>query len=179
ILYARRIQHAILPPEDIIANNVLDHFILFKPRDIVSGDYYWMTQINNLIIIIAADCTGHGVPGAFMSLLGITFLNEIVHEKKIIQPHNILHELRVRIKESLNKANSEEEYKDGMDMAVCLLDKTNKTLSYAGAYNPLYIIRDNELFEIKADKMPVGLSEKMNIPFQLHNQELCSGDTFY
>ncbi len=179
IVYARRIQYAILPPENILTNNVVEHFILFKPRDIVSGDYYWMTQINDLMLIIAADCTGHGVPGAFMSLLGITFLNEIVHEKKIIQPHHILFELRIRIKNSLNKENSEEEYKDGMDMAVCLLNTTDKTLSYAGAYNPLYIIHNNELIEIKADKMPVGLSEKMDIPFQLHNKKLHAGDTFY
>lgn len=179
ILYASRIQHAILPPHDIIANNVPDHFIYFKPRDIVSGDYYWMTQIDELIIVIAADCTGHGVPGAFMSLLGITFLNEIVHEKKIVSPEAILHELRMRIMESLNKSNTGETYKDGMDMSICVIHKATNELSYAGAYNPLYVIRNAELHEIKADKIPVGLSEKMDVAFQLHNWKLEPNDCFY
>ncbi|MDA3882949.1 MAG: YfiR/HmsC family protein [Bacteroidales bacterium] len=179
IVYARRIQHAILPPENIIAQNIPNHFILFKPRDIVSGDYYWMTQIDDLIVITAADCTGHGVPGAFMSLLGITFLNEIVHEKNILEPHLILNELRLRIINSLNKQHSEEEYKDGMDMAICLIDKKQNTLSYSGAHNPLYIIRNGELEEIKADRMPVGLSEKMDSSFQVHKKTINPGDAFY
>ena len=179
IMYASRIQHAILPPQEIIANNVPEHFILFKPRDIVSGDYYWMTQIDDTIIVTAADCTGHGVPGAFMSLLGITFLNEIVHEQRITSPHTILNELRQRIKDSLNKGNTGESYKDGMDMAVCLINKSNYKLSYAGAYNSLYLIRNKKLTEIKADKMPVGLSDKMDVPFQLHNWQLEKGDSFY
>ncbi|MFW5851308.1 MAG: YfiR/HmsC family protein [Bacteroidota bacterium] len=179
IVYARRIQHAILPPENIIAQNIPNHFILFKPRDIVSGDYYWMTQIDDLIIITAADCTGHGVPGAFMSLLGITFLNEIVHEKNILEPHLILNELRLRIMNSLNKQHSEEEYKDGMDMAICLIDKKQNTLSYSGAYNPLYIIRQSQLEEIKADRMPVGLSEKIDSSFQVHKKTINPGDAFY
>jgi len=179
IVYAQRIQHAILPPQDIIAQNVPDHFILFKPRDIVSGDYYWMTQIDDIIIVTAADCTGHGVPGAFMSLLGITFLNEIVHEKGIIQPHEILNQLRIRIKESLNKEGNIEEYKDGMDMAICMIHKKTHELEYAGAYNSLYIIRDKELQEIKADKMPVGLSGRMDESFTLQKTKLQENDSFY
>lgn len=179
IVYARRIQHAILPPQEIITQILSEHFILFKPRDIVSGDYYWMTQIQNKIIITAADCTGHGVPGAFMSLLGITFLHEIVHEKQITQSDKILHELRERIIESLNKSGRTEDYKDGMDMALCVIHKDSLTLDYSGAYNPLYIIRNGDLIELKADKMPVGLSEKSHEIFSIHSQKLEKNDTLY
>lgn len=179
IVYARRIQHAILPPQEIITQTLSEHFILFKPRDIVSGDYYWMTQIQNKIIITAADCTGHGVPGAFMSLLGITFLHEIVHEKQITQSDKILAELRERIIESLNKTGRTEDYKDGMDMALCVIHKDTYTLDYSGAYNPLYIIRDGELIELKADKMPVGLSEKSHDTFTITSYILQSNDCLY
>ncbi|HOS83566.1 MAG TPA: YfiR/HmsC family protein [Bacteroidales bacterium] len=179
IVYARRIQHAILPPQEIISQTISEHFILFKPRDIVSGDYYWMTQIQNKIIITAADCTGHGVPGAFMSLLGITFLHEIVHEKQITQSDMILHELREKIIESLNQSGRTEDYKDGMDMALCVIHKDSMTLDYSGAYNPLYIVRNGELLEIKADKMPVGLSEKAHEQFSITSHALQSGDSLY
>lgn len=179
IVYARRIQHAILPPQEIISQTLADHFILFKPRDIVSGDYYWMTQIQNKIIITAADCTGHGVPGAFMSLLGITFLNEIVHEKQITQSDCILRELRERIIDSLNKSGRTEDYKDGMDMALCVIHKDTHTLDYSGAYNPLYILRNGELTEIKADKMPVGLSEKSHEQFSITSEQLQENDCIY
>ncbi|MFO7868644.1 MAG: YfiR/HmsC family protein, partial [Bacteroidales bacterium] len=180
ITYAQRIQQAILPPHNIISKTISDYFILLKPRSIVSGDFYWMTETKDLLIFSAADCTGHGVPGAFMSLLGITFLQEIVHEKKITSPDAILTKLRTKIIHSINNQESKEEHKDGMDMAICTLNKQDYTISYAGAYNPLYIIKHNgELEEIKADKMPVGLSPKNDIPFTIHKRKLEMHDCLY
>ena len=179
IMYAQRIQNAVLPPESIIEDNISDHFIFFKPRDIVSGDFYWMKQINGLTIITAADCTGHGVPGAFMSMLGMTLLNEIVRKKDITQANHVLDELRNEIKNSLRQTGKEGEAKDGMDLALCVIDHKSKTMQYAGAYNPLYLYRNNELMEIKADRMPIGIYVKDTNEFTNHEIKLKKGDTFY
>ncbi|MBA7528771.1 hypothetical protein ES705_20961 [subsurface metagenome] len=123
IEYASRIQRALLPSEKLLIEELPKHFILFKPRDIVSGDFYWMTKIDNKVCVVAADCTGHGVPGAFMSMLGISFLNEIVNKLKIIQSNQILDELRKHIMESLKQTGeSEDETKDGIDMALCVTE---------------------------------------------------------
>lgn len=178
ILYASRIQQAILPPEEFLKNELIDHFILYKPRDIVSGDYYWYTQNDDLIIAIAADSTGHGVPGAFMSIMGVSFLNEIVNHEHNFMPHEILNRLRLRIVEALNQGGKKET-KDGMDMTAAVIDKKNNKLYVSGAYNSLFFIRDNNLEVLKADKMPVGLSDKLDISFTLHEVEIETNDTFY
>ncbi|HKK41413.1 MAG TPA: SpoIIE family protein phosphatase, partial [Bacteroidales bacterium] len=145
---------------------------------IVSGDFYWVSAAGNSQIIIAADCTGHGVPGAFMSMLGVTLLNEIVIGKHITNPDLILENLRQGVIKSLNQAADEESIKDGMDIAVCLVDFKDDTLWYAGANSPLYLVREGQLIHYRADKMPVAIHYKMG-PFTLHRIKLQKGDAFY
>ncbi len=179
IKYAKRIQTAILPSEEMSHELLPEHFIYFRPRDIVSGDYYWMTKIENKVIFTAADCTGHGVPGAFMSMLGVSFLNEIVSKGNNLEPHIILNELRRYVKNTLGQTGKEGEAKDGMDIAMCVLDTDTMKLQYAGAYNPLYICRTGELLEYKADRMPIGIYIREKESFTLHEIDLQKGDTFY
>ena len=183
INYAQKIQSAILPPEAYITELLHDNFILYKPRDIVSGDFYWSKQINEYIIIVAADCTGHGVPGAFMSMLGISFLNEIVQRREITKANEVLNELRKQIKQSLRQHGETEESKDGMDMAFLALNTKTNIVQYAGANNPLFLFRDkdgsSELIEIPADKMPVGIHFGKEKSFTNQEIQLEIGDTLY
>lgn len=178
IHYASRIQNAVIPSSEFIANLINDYFILFKPKDIVSGDFYWAGKQNNTVIIIAADCTGHGVPGAFMSMLGTAFLNEIVNKEGITEPNEILNSLRKFVIKSLKQEHEQSKSKDGMDMSVFCLDTENNKLEYAGANNPLYLYRNNELIETKANKMPVAIYVKME-EFTKHEFQLEKGDTLY
>lgn len=179
IHYARRIQTAVLPPARFIQKILPDHFfILNKPRDIVSGDYYWMAQKGNKTIIAAADCTGHGVPGAFMSLLGVSFLNEVINKMDEVLANDILDKLRIAVINALNQAGTEGITKDGMDLALCVLDLNTYELQFAGANNPLYLIRNLELMETKADKMPIGLYDE-NKPFSNNILQLQKDDAFY
>jgi len=179
ILYASRIQRAILPSHDLAQEILPDYFILFRPRDIVSGDYFWMNKIGGKTIVVAADCTGHGVPGAFMSMLGVSFLNEIVLKENIVEPHLILNKLRNRVKKTLKQEGKEGEAKDGMDIALVVFDETQKKLYFSGAYNPVLIYRGEELIEIKADRMPIGIYIKEKESFTLNEFDYQSGDTFY
>jgi len=178
INYASSIQSALLPDMEALQNSFTDSFILFKPKDIVSGDFYWIQPLGNKILITAADCTGHGVPGAFMSVLGISLLDDIVNKNGVKQPHKILFELRAKIIHALNQ-HKEKDKKDGMDMALCLFDFDLQKVFYAGSYNPLYIIRNSELEQIKADRMPIGLHIKDNMPFTEHEFVFQKGDQFY
>jgi len=178
INYASNIQRAILPSESVLKDANLSHFILYKPRDIVSGDFYWFTHNIKYTVLIAADSTGHGVPGAFMSIMGVSFLNEIVNHKNFYMPHEILGQLRMQIVSALNQSGKIET-KDGMDMTVSVIDNEKKKLYVSGAYNSLFFVRNNELQVIKADKMPVGLSEKMDVPFSCHEIQLEPNDIFY
>jgi serine phosphatase RsbU (regulator of sigma subunit) len=177
IMYAKRIQTALIPSLELFSDK-LDHFVLYKPLAIVSGDFYWVSSQGSRQIIISADCTGHGVPGAFMSMLGITMLNEIVNGKHILMPDQIIEKLREGIIRSLNQVAEEDSIKDGMDIAVCLVDFENDILWYSGANNPLYLVRAGELIHYRADKMPVAIHYKMG-SFTLHKIELRKGDTFY
>lgn len=177
--YAQQIQEATLPNEYYINEILPENFILFKPRDIVSGDFYWIRQINQYIIIVAADCTGHGVPGAFMSMLGISLLNDIIQQKKTVQPDLILNELRRQVKRSLRQTGKKGENKDGMDLALCSIDTEKNTLQFSGAHNSLIQIRDNELFEYKADRMPVGVHYREKPSFTNYDVNIKPGDTFY
>jgi len=185
IRYAQRIQSALLPPESYIKRNLPGHFILYKPRDIVSGDFYWMMTKDDKIIVAAADCTGHGVPGAFMSMLGIAFLNEIltkiIENKHVysLQANEILNQLRTYIIESLHQTGEQNESKDGIDMALCIIDPENHKLQYAGAHNPLYIIQNNELKIIKGDRMPVGIHKHANVSFTNHEIDINEDDLVY
>jgi len=178
IKYASRIQQAVLPPIKIIENLFYENFFIFnRPRDIVSGDYYFITSKEQKLIVSAADCTGHGVPGAFMSLLGISFLNEIISKQSTIEADIILNQLRENIINALNQS-SDKNNKDGMDMVLCVFDFEKKIVQFAGANNPLYHIRNGELTEIKGDKMPIGLYDELK-PFTKHTIELQPNDTFY
>jgi serine phosphatase RsbU (regulator of sigma subunit)/ligand-binding sensor domain-containing protein len=179
ILYARRIQRAILPSKELADSVLPEYFILFRPRDIVSGDYYWINKIGHRTIVVAADCTGHGVPGAFMSMLGLSFLNEIILQENIVDAHLILNKLRERIKRTLRQEGKEGEAKDGMDVALVVVDEMEKKLYYAGAYNPAYIYRGTELVEMKADRMPIGIYIKEKDSFTLNEYDYLPGDTFY
>jgi serine phosphatase RsbU (regulator of sigma subunit)/Tfp pilus assembly protein PilF len=183
ILYAQRIQTAILPPEAYITELLNENFIFYKPKEIVSGDFYWIKQVKNYIILVSADCTGHGVPGAFMSMLGISCLNEIVQGRKITQANQILNELRKEIKHSLRQTGKREETRDGMDMALCVIDTKENKLQYSGAHNSLYLITNNSkesvLKEIKGDPMPVGVNFSIDKSFTNHEIQLEIGDAFY
>ena len=179
ITYASRIQSAVMPSKDIFKNLLKEYFLIFRPRDIVSGDFYWMTRKNGKVVMAASDCTGHGVPGAFMSMLGVSYLNDIVNVAGITQPNLILNDLRQRIKSTLSQTGRINEANDGMDIAVCVFDTRGKNLQFAGAYNPLYLIRNGELIEYKPDKMPVGIHIMEKDSFTLHKIKMMPGDKFY
>ncbi|MFC2151180.1 SpoIIE family protein phosphatase [Bacteroidota bacterium] len=180
INYAKRIQNAVLPLKDHFEKAFSDHFIMFKPRDIVSGDFYWIAEDQDKLYFTAADCTGHGVPGAFMSMLGVSSLNEIFgNENNNITANRILELLREKIKFSLHQTGKEGENKDGMDMAMCIYHKKKKMIEYAGAYNPLYLIRNGELQEYKADRMPIGIYHVEKENFTNHEIKVKKGDNIY
>jgi serine phosphatase RsbU (regulator of sigma subunit)/ligand-binding sensor domain-containing protein len=178
INYAKRIQEAILPTKENFKTLFPESFILYKPKDIVSGDFYWLSEKNDKIFFAAADCTGHGVPGAFTSMIGNSLLNEIVNDKGIAEPAKILDALREGIIKALKQSGKEGENKDGMDISLCCVDLKNKTLEYAGAYNPLFLVRKNELIEIKADKFPIGISDRIS-QFTNNLMNLEPGDSIY
>jgi len=185
IQYASRIQNALLASNEFADKVLNQYFITFKPRDIVSGDFYWFTKIENKTIVVAADCTGHGVPGAFMSMLGITFLNEIVNKQKITEPDQILNQLRKEIIKAL-KQGRESKSKDGMDIAIVVIVPEKNILEYAGANNPVYIVQKEiielqnttVIQELKPDKMPIAIYEKM-APFNKKQIGINSGDIVY
>ncbi|MDM8514820.1 SpoIIE family protein phosphatase [Desulfobacterales bacterium HSG16] len=154
IAYAKRIQEALLPQKERIQSALPESFILFKPRDIVSGDFYWFDQKDEKIFIAAADCTGHGVPGAFMSMLGISFLNEILNGKVLYQPDKMLNALNSNIFRALKQEKTHN--KDGMDIALCMIDNQQKRVEFAGANNFLIVIQDDNLHEIKGDRLSIG-----------------------
>ena len=174
INYAKRIQSAILPSEKVIKEYLNKSFILFKPKDIVAGDFYWMENKDNNIIFAAADCTGHGVPGAMVSVICNNSLNRAVREYNLIDPGKILDKTRELILQEFEK--SEDEVKDGMDIALCSLK--GNTLKYAGALNPLWIVRNGAVIETKPDKQPIGKFDRPS-PFTTHTFDLQKDDTIY
>ncbi len=185
INYAKLIQNAVLPSENYLSGYLPENFILNLPKDIVSGDFYWTKESRNLIFIAAADCTGHGVPGAFMSMLGITFLQDILNKHNWnteIAANNILNILRENIKTALNQKNSNPTVYDGMDIALCIIDSQQNTMQFAGANNPVFIVRkdaqNTELLAISPDKMPIAvhISER---PFKNNFIQLQKNDTIY
>ncbi len=203
INYAVPIQNAILPQEDYLKELFGEYFVLFKPKDIVSGDFYWATKIKKWLIVAAVDCTGHGVPGAFMSMLGAAYLNEIVHKGEITQSNQALNKLHEYIVNSLQQKSIEGEVisstRDGMDIALIAIDETTNNLQFSGANNSLYLIfndrilndridelkkyslihsSNHSLIEIKGDKLPIGFSDKKE-NFTFHEIQLQKGDTLY
>jgi serine phosphatase RsbU (regulator of sigma subunit) len=179
IQYAQRIQSAILPHDEVIKYLLPKHFILYRPRNVVSGDFYWLTHKKGEIIVVVADCTGHGVPGALMSMLGSTLLNDAINSIDTLKADLILNELRDQVILRLRQTGQASEPKDGMDIGICLLNKDTMKLQYAGAYNPLYMIRNGKLTEIKADRMPIGISSKAGKPFKNNEIKVKKNDTFY
>lgn len=179
INYAKRIQRTLLASDHVLEQHLKSYFILFMPKDIVSGDFYWAHPSKNGFLFMAADCTGHGVPGAFMSMLGVSNLNEIVRENGESRPDIILNLLRERIIHTLNPEGHTEEAKDGMDASLCLYDRENNKLLISCANNPVWIVRNKEVLEIKPDKMPIGAHSNSHIPFQLKEIELEKGDIIY
>jgi serine phosphatase RsbU (regulator of sigma subunit) len=186
INYAGNIQQALLPSEDIFKNNCDDFFVLFYPKDIVSGDFFWatnkQTSEGDFFIYVTADCTGHGVPGAFMSLISISFLNEIINEEGIITPDQILNKLRSKLISAINKEGKVEK-QDGLDGLVCVIDKRNNHLKYAGANEIFFVAHKKEntylIQDYKADKMPVGKGPKDKVPFTCYELQLQKGDIIY
>ena len=178
ILYAQRIQKAVLPSSEEIQKILPENFILFLPRDIVSGDFYWITQKDDYSIFAAVDCTGHGVPGAFMSMLGVSFLNEIANESHALKANLILNQLRTLVKTTLSQSY-DAETKDGMDIALCILNKKTNELQYSGAFNSLYLIRNNSLQEIKGDRMPIGIYHYVETDFTNNEIQLQKDDCLY
>ncbi|MCX6302155.1 MAG: SpoIIE family protein phosphatase [Bacteroidia bacterium] len=204
IHYASRIQMALLPSQTILTDNIKENFVLFRPRDIVSGDFYWMTKKGDRLYIVAADCTGHGVPGAFMSLLGMSFLDEIIDRELAPRADVILNQLRLHVTESLKQSGGDDEAKDGMDMGLLVLDYKTSHIEFSGAYNPCFKVRkltDEErknykedsdempdgsmsngkylLETIYASKMPIGISSRMKEDFVFYDWNLEKGISYY
>jgi len=179
IRYAQNIQNAIFPSHDEIKRLFPESFILFLPRDIVSGDFYWLRKISHHIILAAGDCTGHGVPGAFMSMLGITFLNEITSYDPLLPPNRILNMLRERVMKTLNQTGKDTDQKDGMDLTMITYDQKENILQFAGANNPIFHIHQGELNEIKGDRMPIGVYGEFETSFTNHHISISPGDRIY
>jgi len=181
IQYASYMQKALLPPTDMMEQLLPEHFILNRPKDIVSGDFYWIAQNRNNTVIAVADCTGHGISGAMMSMLGTAFLNEIVNKNDVTSSTEILEHLRERIITSLHQQldNNMQYSRDGMDISLCIIDIVDNQLEFSGANNPVYLIRKGELIELKPDKMPIGIHDFIDEPFTSQQIELESNDLLY
>lgn len=163
INYAKKIQTSILPSRGFISSVFPQNFLIYKPKDIISGDFYWINFIENYKIISVVDCTGHGVPGALMSMVGNTLLNEIINVKKIFEPSIILEQLNEGIINELNKEDFDDNY-NGMDLSICIIDESNKSVKIASSYRPVYAVIDNEFIEIKGDRKSIG-DKRKKIPY--------------
>lgn len=178
IRYAQRIQRAVLPESAQLQEHLPESFILFRPRDIVSGDLYWFTHAEGRIVVAAADCTGHGVPGALLSLIGASLFQEVIVDKGIRDPAAALDSMRDGFTQMLNR-HEEADQRDGMNVGLAVLDPDSLELRFAGAFHPLWVIRNDELIELKADRMPIGAHDGAVQRFQEQRIKLQSGDRFY
>jgi serine phosphatase RsbU (regulator of sigma subunit) len=176
--YACRLQTSILPGPGLLNTRIADHFVVFMPKQRVSGDFYWWTQVEDQVVITAADCTGHGVPGAFMSMLGVSMMREIVSKEYISHPGVILRRLRKEVMHALKQTGAIGEQKDGMDMALVSINVETLECQYAGANNPIYLVREGELTEYRADRMPIAIHQNM-AKFTTHEIQLQKGDHLY
>jgi serine phosphatase RsbU (regulator of sigma subunit)/HAMP domain-containing protein len=179
IHYAKRIQEAILPPLSLVKSILPESFILYKPKDIVSGDFYWIDKKNDWSYFAAVDCTGHGVPGAFMSIVGYNLLKDILNNSNAITPASIMDKMNDGVANTLHSGSSDNQTKDGMDMTLCALNYNTLELQFAGAFNPLYIVRNNELLQFKADKFPIGMFIGEKQHFTNNSIQLQNGDHVY
>ncbi len=180
IRYAKRIQEAILPPDILVKKYLPDAFIFAKPKDIVSGDFYWVDKKGEQVLFAAVDCTGHGVPGAFMSIVGHNILNQAVAESPVIVPALLLDRLNKGVSETLNQTSEETKLRDGMDIALCAINFKTLELQFAGAYNPLFIVRGGEFIEVKGENIAIGSYTSSNQQkYTNHTIQLQKGDTIY
>lgn len=177
--YAGIIQHALMPNPEILKGYISDYFILFLPRDIVSGDFYYAFCSRKKICIAAGDCTGHGVPGALMSILGISFLNEIMQSGVNLKANRVLNLMREKVMKALDQKGDSEDTKDSIDIALCQIDCNSNRLDFSGAGRPLYMIRNGELTEFKADNMTIGIDPVQEKSFTNHSIVTFPGDSFY
>jgi serine phosphatase RsbU (regulator of sigma subunit) len=179
LIYAQRIQEALLPSEDYFRTFFPDSFIFFKPKNIVSGDFYWIGEKNDKIFVVAADCTGHGVPGALMSMIGLEIIGKTINEDKIEVPSQILAVMNKGLEKTFSREkNIGTIIRDGMDIGLCVIDRKKKKIDYAGSFLPLYLIRDGSLIEIAADKIIIGMNRE-SLPYKDHVMDLLDGDIFY
>jgi phosphoserine phosphatase RsbU/P len=179
IKYSKRIQGAIFPTKEYLNELLPDNFIINVPKNIVGGDFYWAGELHDKVIIAVADCTGHGISGAFMTMAGTAFLNEILSKNINQHAGDILFELRNLVMKLLKQKGEEGEAADGMDIALLILDKKNNLIEFAGANNPLYLVRNEELIIYKGDRMPIGIHILLNRPFENQTIETQIGDTIY
>jgi len=179
IRYASLIQSSLLPPLTQFQKIIPESFILFRPRDIVSGDFYWIDEKDGKVYFAIADCTGHGVPGALMSILGISFLNEIVTSFESFRANRMLNMLREMVMKALHQTGDPTQTMDGMDISLCIYNPMNNTLQFSGANNPLYLVREEVIIEYKADRMPIGISGEEEKSFTNHLINVHKGDWFY
>lgn len=180
IEYASQIQNGILMDEKEIIEHFKEAFIFFQPKDIVSGDFYWFAKRDSIDFIAAVDCTGHGVPGALMTVLGNDFLNQIVYEQNITRPDLILSELDAKIKNTFHKRNPEKQITDGMELALCAIHRKTKQLYFSGARRPLWLARKNEIRIIPFSRFPIsGKSSKKEKKFELHKLQIQKNDVLY
>ena len=179
LIYAQRIQEALLPSEIYFRKHFQDSFIFFKPKDIVSGDFYWIGEKGDKVFVVAADCTGHGVPGALMSVIGMEIIGKAINEGNIETPSEILAILSKALEKTFtSEKNIGTIIRDGMDIGLCRIDKSNKKMIFAGAFFPLYLIRDNSLTEIKGDKISIGLNPG-GIDYTDNEIDIMENDIFY
>lgn len=180
IRYAQKIQEAMLPSAYIFKRLFPESFVIFRPKDFISGDFYWITEKDDKQFVVSADCTGHGVPGALMSMIGFEILDKIINDQKVYEPAEILNILSKGIEATFSRNEDDLSVKDGMDIALCMVDKKKKRLEFAGAFNSLYLIRDNRLTEIKGDRFSIGLTaNEFGKPFTNHFLELENEDRIY
>lgn len=179
IRYARRIQDAVLPAKEVMRYLLPKHFVFYRPRDIVSGDFFWVDKKDETIWLAVADCTGHGVPGAFMSMLGISLLNEISGQYSGQPTNEIMDEVRDQVIASLGQTGDRYEAKDGIEMGLVAINTKTREIQFTGAMQNLYIFRKGELEVIKGDRMPVGIHSEGSIMFSAHTMKLDRGDTLY
>jgi serine phosphatase RsbU (regulator of sigma subunit) len=179
IHYARQIQQAVLPSQTDLNEYFNEASVIFAPKDVISGDFYWATSIGDVTILATVDCTGHGVPGGFMSMLGISLLNELVIEQGLTSPAVLLHRLREKVIASLRQKGKEGEQKDGMDMTICVFDHKNMTLTYGVANHVFYHVSEGEITECKGDRQPVGIFGDELLPFHEFSIQLKKGDRIF
>ncbi len=179
LIYAQRIQEALLPSEEFFRRHFSDSFIFFRPKDIVSGDFYWIDEKGGKVFVVAADCTGHGVPGALMSMVGLEIIEKAINEDNIEKPSAILSVMNRALEKTFSREkNIGTIIRDGMDIGLCVIDRKKKRLEYSGAFFPLYLIRENTLTEIKGDKIIIGMNPE-GIDYTSHEMDLLENDILY